>query len=94
MLESLGGLLLFSWLWCIAMKDYMSKTETLRDVGVLLVIHFGGEHIIWPRINFEVAVECLVDYQRFAGFRVRGDGKHLLQFVLAVQVFFSDKNFS
>ena len=49
----------------------MSKAETLRNIRVLLVIHLGGEHIIRPRINFEVAVERLIYYQRFAGFRVR-----------------------
>ena len=87
-------LLLFSWLRRIAVKDYMSKAETLRNIWILLVIHFGGEHIIWPRINFEVAVECLVDYQRFAGFRVRGDGKHLIKLIFEMQVFFSDKIFS
>ena len=78
------GLLLFGWLWRIAVKDYMSKAETLRDIRVFLMIHFGGEHIIRPRINFEVAIERLVDHQRFAGFCVRGDGKHLIQFVLEV----------
>ena len=88
------GLFLFGWLWRIAVKDYMSKAETLRNIRILLVIHFGGEQIIWPRINFEVAVECLVDYQRFAGFRVRGDGKHLIKLIFEMQVFFSDKNFS
>ena len=88
------GLLLFGWLWRIAVKDYMSKAETLRDIRVLLVIYFGGEHIIRPRINFEVAIECLVDHQRFAGFRVHGDGKHLIKLVLEVQVFFADQNFS
>ena len=65
----------------------MSKAETLRNIRVLLVIHLGGEHIIRPRINFEVAVERLIDHQRFAGFRVRGDGKHLIQLVLEMQVF-------
>ena len=72
----------------------MSKAETLRNIRVLLVIHFGGEHIIRPRIDLEVAVECLVDHQRFAGFGVRGDGEHLIQLVLKVQVFLSDQNFS
>ena len=56
----------------------MSKAETLRNIRVLLTIHFGGEHIIRSRVDFEVAVECLVDYQRFAGFCVRGDGKNLI----------------
>lgn len=92
--DSRRGLFLFGWLRRIAVKDYMSKAETLRNIRILLVIHFGGEHIIWPRINFEVAVECLVDYQRFAGFRVRGDGKHLIKLIFEMQVFFSDKNFS
>ena len=76
--------MLFSWLRRISVKYHMSKAETLRDIRVFLVIHFGGEHIIRPCINFEVAVECLIDYQRFAGFRVRGDGKHLIQLVLKV----------
>ena len=88
------GLLLFSWLRRIAVKDYMSKAETLRNIRVLLVIHLGGEHIIRPRINFEVAVERLIDHQRFAGFRVRGDSEYLIQLILKVQVFFTDKNFS
>ena len=65
----------------------MSKAETLRNIRVLLVIHLGGEHIIRPCINFEVAVECLIDHQRFAGFRVRGDSEYLIQLVLKVQVF-------
>ena len=72
----------------------MSKAETLRDIGVFLVIHLGGEHIIRSRINFEVAIERLVDHQRFAGFRVRGDGKHLIKLVLEVQLFVADQNFS
>ena len=72
----------------------MSKAETLRNIRVLRVIHFGGEHIIRPCINFEVAVECLINYQRFAGFCVRGDSKHLIKLVLEVQVFFADQNFS
>ena len=62
----------------------MSKAETLRNIGVLLVIHLGGEHIIRPRINFEVAVERLIDHQRFAGFRVRGDSEYLIQLVRSV----------
>lgn len=48
----------------------MSKAETLRNIRVLLVIHLGGEHIIRPRVDFEVAVERLIDHQRFTGFRV------------------------
>ena len=72
----------------------MSKAETLLNVGVLLVIYFGGEHIIRSRVDFEITIECLVDHQRFAGFRVRGDGKHLIKLVLEVQVFFADQNFS
>lgn len=40
----------------------MSKAETLLNVGVLLVIHFGGKHIIRSRINFEISVERLVDH--------------------------------
>ena len=71
----------------------MSKAETLRNIRVLLVIHLGGEHIIRPRINFEVAAERLIDHQRFAGFCVRGDSEYLIQLVLKVQVFFTDKNF-
>ncbi len=67
-------------------KDYMSKAETLRNIRVLLVIHLGGEHIIRPRVDFEVAVERLIDHQRFAGFRVRGDSEYLIQLVLKVQV--------
>jgi len=79
-----GAVFLFGWLRRIAVKDYMSKAETLRNIWILLVIHFGGEHIIWPRINFEIAVECLIDHQRLTGFRVRGDGENLIQFVLEV----------
>ena len=79
MIPALGGVVfLFGWLRRISVKDYMSKAKTLRNVGILLVIHFGGEHIIRPRVDFEVAVECLVDYQRFAGLCVRGDGKNLI----------------
>ena len=62
----------------------MSKAETLRNIRVLLVIHLGGEHIIRPRINFEVAVERLIDHQRFAGFCVRGDSEYLIQLVRSV----------
>ena len=78
------GLFLFSWLRRISVKNYMSEAESLRNVRVLRVIHFGGEHIIRPRINFEVAVERLIDHQRLAGFRVRSDGEHLIQLVLKV----------
>lgn len=88
------GLFLFGWLRRIAVKDYMSKAETLRNIRILLVIHFGGEHIIRSRINFEISVERLIDHQRFASFRVRGDGKHLVKLIFEMQVFFSDKNFS
>ena len=46
----------------------MSKAETLRDIGVFLVIHFGGEHIVRPRINFEISVERLIDHYLLQSF--------------------------
>ena len=41
-----------------------------------------------PRVDFEVAVERLIDHQRFTGFRVRGDSEYLIQLVLkSVSIF-------
>ena len=57
------------------------------------MIHLGGEHIIRPRVDFEVAVERLIDHQRFAGFRVRGDSEYLIQLVLKVQSIFHRPEF-
>ena len=88
------GLFLFGWLRRISVKDYMSKAETLRNIRVFLVIHFGGKHIIRPRIDLEVTIERLIDHQRLTCFRVRGDSKHLIKLIFEMQVFFSDKNFS
>ena len=72
----------------------MCKAETLRNIRVLLVIHFGGEHLIRPRVDFEVAVERLIDHQRFDCLCMRGDGEDLIQFSFEVQVFLTDQNFS
>lgn len=38
----------------------MSKAETLRNIRVLRMIHFGGEHIIRLRVDFEIAAERLI----------------------------------
>ena len=62
------GLFLFGWLRRIAVKYYMSKAETLRDIRVFLVIYFGGEHIIRSRVDFEITIECLIDHYLLQSF--------------------------
>ena len=79
-----GAVFLFGWPRRIAVKNHMGKAETLRNIWIFLAVHFRSEHLIRPRINFEIAVECLIDHQRLAGFCMRGDGEDLLQLVLEV----------